>query len=80
MKLCDVFGLGILLTLVNSTVLPAQEISPGNGRDFRQLAVIDHQRRVAAWTGEKCIKDAGHTTGDNFSVQANLMLNDKAGD
>ena len=30
MKLCDVFGLGILLALVNSTVLPAQEISPGN--------------------------------------------------
>lgn len=30
MKLCDVFGLGRLLTLVNSTVLPAQEISPGN--------------------------------------------------
>lgn len=30
MKLCDVFGLGILLTLVNSTVLPAREISPGN--------------------------------------------------
>ena len=41
------------------------------------MAVIDRNGGVAAWTGEKCIKDAGHLTGENFSVQANLMLNDK---
>lgn len=52
-------------------------IAADEGRDFRQLAVIDHQGNVAAYTGKNCIKDAGHTLGDNFSVQANLMLNDR---
>jgi len=47
------------------------------GRDVRQLAVIDAQGNVAAHTGRKCIPDAGHIIGDNFSVQANMMLNDR---
>jgi len=51
-------------------------IGSDEGRDMRQLAIIDAQGRVAAWTGQACIPDAGHYTGENFSVQANLMLND----
>jgi uncharacterized Ntn-hydrolase superfamily protein len=47
------------------------------GRDVRQVAMIDTQGRVDAWTGAKNIQAAGHITGQNFSVQANLMLNDK---
>ena len=43
----------------------------------RQVAMIDAQGNVAAHTGEKCIPGAGHIEGDNFSVQANLMLNDE---
>lgn len=47
------------------------------GRDFRQLAVLDAKGNVAAFTGEKCIQFAGNITGDGFSVQANLMANDR---
>lgn len=46
-------------------------------RDVRQVAMIDAQGRVEAWTGSKDIQAAGHTVGKNYSVQANLMLNDK---
>lgn len=46
------------------------------GIDFRQVAVIDANGNVAAHTGKKCIKSAGHLIGDNYSVQANMMLND----
>ena len=46
-----------------------------SGRDVRQLAVLDAKGRSAAWTGKNCIPEAGHITGKNFSVQANLMLN-----
>ncbi len=52
-------------------------ISEDEGRDYRQLAIVDTKGNIASYTGEKCIPDAGHITGDNFSVQANLMLNDK---
>ena len=47
------------------------------GRDVRQVAMIDAQGRVDAWTGSKDIQAAGHFVGKNYSVQANLMLNEK---
>jgi len=52
-------------------------IKKDEGRDVRQLAILDSKGRVATWTGKKCIQAAGHITGTNFSVQANMMLNDK---
>ena len=42
-------------------------------KDVRQVAMLDAQGRVAAWTGPKCIAAAGHQVGDGYSVQANLM-------
>jgi uncharacterized Ntn-hydrolase superfamily protein len=45
--------------------------------EVRQVAMLDVSGKVAAHTGDKCIPAAGHVTGENFSVQANLMLNDK---
>ena len=42
-------------------------------KDVRQVAMVDRQGRVAAWTGPKCIQAAGHRTGTAYSVQANLM-------
>lgn len=47
------------------------------GKDFRQVAILDKSGRVATHTGKSCIDVAGHTNGENFSVQANMMLNDK---
>ena len=46
-------------------------------REVRQVAMIDSQGRVDAWTGKNDIAAAGHLVRQNFSVQANLMLNDK---
>lgn len=42
----------------------------------RQVAMIDINGKVAAHTGENCISAAGHQTGKNYSVQANLMENE----
>ena len=41
----------------------------------RQVAIIDNHGNVAAHTGDKCIAEAGHQVGHNYSVQANLMEN-----
>jgi len=48
------------------------------GREVRQVAMIDSQGRVAAHTGTRCIAEAGHVVDEDaqFSVQANLMEND----
>ncbi len=47
------------------------------GRDVRQVAFVDTSGNIAAHTGAKCIKDAAHLVGKGYSVQANMMLNDK---
>jgi len=52
-------------------------LAADEGRDVRQVAMIDAQGRVAAHTGSKAIQAAGHIVGKDFSVQANLMLNDR---
>ncbi|WP_210463705.1 DUF1028 domain-containing protein [Rufibacter roseolus] len=46
------------------------------GREVRQVAILDAKGGVATHTGKKCITYAGHITGKDFSVQANMMLNE----
>lgn len=46
-------------------------------REVRQVAMVDVQGRVAVHTGSLCIAEAGNETGEGFSCQANLMLNDR---
>jgi uncharacterized Ntn-hydrolase superfamily protein len=43
----------------------------------RQVAMVDAKGGVAAYTGRACIPDAGHHRGAQYSVQANLMANDR---
>jgi uncharacterized Ntn-hydrolase superfamily protein len=52
-------------------------IKGDEGREFRQLAVLDSKGRAASYTGKLCIQPAGNIVGENFSVQANLMSNDR---
>ncbi len=48
-------------------------IASDAGEAVRQVGMIDAGGVVAAHTGSKCIAAAGHRTGVNYSVQANLM-------
>ena len=50
-------------------------LAKDDGRDVRQVAMIDARGRVAVHTGSKCIEAAGDRPGINYSVQANLMSN-----
>jgi uncharacterized Ntn-hydrolase superfamily protein len=52
-------------------------ISEDEGRDVRQVSILDAKGRVATHTGVKCIKHAGHKIGENYSVQANMMLSEQ---
>ncbi|MEM7247661.1 MAG: M20/M25/M40 family metallo-hydrolase [Acidobacteriota bacterium] len=54
----------------------AKRTTADEGRDVRQVAVVDATGRVAAHTGSACIASAGHVVGDQFSVQANIMVDD----
>ena len=51
-----------------------------DGREVRQVAIVDARGNVAVHTGKKCIDFAGHHKGANYSVQANMMLNNTVPD
>lgn len=52
-------------------------VKKDEGKAFRQVAFLDATGKAAAHTGEKCVESAMHHVGENFSVQANMMLNDE---
>jgi uncharacterized Ntn-hydrolase superfamily protein len=69
------------LALLKAGLTPQQVvdslIGSDEGKDFRQLAVLDSKGNSAAYTGKKCVADASHLNGENYSVQANLMISNK---
>jgi uncharacterized Ntn-hydrolase superfamily protein len=42
--------------------------------EVSQMAVLDAHGQAAVHTGTRCIAEAGHRSGDGWSVQANMML------
>jgi uncharacterized Ntn-hydrolase superfamily protein len=70
-------GLDMMRTGKTAPETLKELLAKDEGREVRQVAMIDAQGRVDAWTGKNDIQAAGHIVGSNFSVQANLMLNDK---
>lgn len=52
-------------------------LAADSGEAVRQVAFVDARGVVATHTGARCIEAAGHFAGDGFSVQANMMHNDR---
>ncbi len=52
----------------------AELLAADDGRELRQVAMVDAHGHVAAHTGQRCMAAAGHEAGDAFSVQANIMV------
>jgi uncharacterized Ntn-hydrolase superfamily protein len=50
-----------------------QLIAADPGASGRQVAIVDRAGGVAAHTGDGCMPEAGHATGDGVSCQANIM-------
>lgn len=72
-------GLGLMKVGRTGPEALASMLAGDSGREVRQVAMIDAKGQVAAHTGAKCIQSAGHVvdTKGQFSVQANLMSNDR---
>ncbi len=70
-------GLALMRQGLSAPEALEQLLAEDPDREVRQVAMIDARGRVAVHTGKLCIAEAGHITGDQFSAQANLMLNDK---
>lgn len=68
-------GLEMIQSGKNAEETLATLLSDDEGREVRQVAIIDANGNVAVHTGNKCVDYAGHIKGLNYSVQANMMLN-----
>ncbi|MCA9672015.1 MAG: DUF1028 domain-containing protein [Myxococcales bacterium] len=66
-------GLALLRRGLSAKVVLQKLLASDKLRHNRQLAIVDARGGVAAWTGKRCIPDAGHQIGSGFSTQANLM-------
>lgn len=77
------FGIrGLQLLKAGKTAQQALDelLRTDEGRDVRQVAIADAKGNVAVHTGKKCIDFAGHRKGADYSVQANMMLNNTVPD
>ena len=68
-------GLELLKTGKTAQEVIDELIASDEGREVRQLAIVDSKGNSAGYTGAKCISEAGHFVGNGYSVQANMMLN-----
>lgn len=72
------------LALMEQGLTPQQALDAllknDTGEMFRQVAFLNTKGEVATHTGSSCIEAAGHRQGRNFSVQANMMLNNTVWD
>jgi len=66
-------GLALMRAGKSPSEALAALLATDEGRELRQVAMVDTSSQVATHTGARCIADAGHETGDGFSVQANMM-------
>lgn len=68
-------GLSLMKGGLTAEEALAKLLSEDEGKEVRQVAMIDIRGDVTAHTGKRCIESAGHRVGKNYSVQANLMEN-----
>lgn len=59
--------------------LSAQEVvdrltGADEGRDHRQLGVVDAKGNAATYTGKECLDWAGGRTGDGYAAQGNILV------
>ncbi len=70
-------GLALMQAGNTAPAALAELLAADDGREVRQVAMLDTQGNVQAYTGKNCIDYAGHKVGSNYSVQSNMMLGDK---
>lgn len=69
-------GLALMRQGLNAEQTLETLLKHDEGREIRQVALVNSQGNIAVHTGSRCIPAAGHLMGNNFSVQANMMVND----
>jgi uncharacterized Ntn-hydrolase superfamily protein len=66
-------GLGLLRERYAAEEVVARLVGADDGRDQRQLGVVDAHGGAATYTGAACLEWAGGTTGPGYAAQGNIL-------
>jgi uncharacterized Ntn-hydrolase superfamily protein len=67
-------GLALLREGLTAEQVVDRLTSADEGRDHRQLGVVDREGRSASFTGDECLEWAGGRTGPCYAAQGNILV------
>lgn len=70
-------GLELLRGGLSAEETVARLTEADDGRDDRQVGVVDGQGRAASYTGSACLDWAGGSTGHCFAAQGNILVSEE---
>jgi uncharacterized Ntn-hydrolase superfamily protein len=69
-------GLALLREGLTAEQVVERLTSADDGRDHRQLGVVDGQGKAATYTGRECMEWAGGRTGKCYAAQGNILVSE----
>src|SRR5918995_4507976 len=73
-------GLALLREGLSAEEVVERLTSEDEGRDHRQLGVVDQEGRSASFTGAECLDWAGGRTGTGYAAQGNILVSQETVD
>jgi uncharacterized Ntn-hydrolase superfamily protein len=70
-------GLELLRSGLSAEEAVVRLTEADEGRDDRQLGVVDAQGRASSYTGAACLDWAGGATGDCYAAQGNILVSER---
>jgi uncharacterized Ntn-hydrolase superfamily protein len=70
-------GITLLREWLSAEEVAQRLTDADDGRDHRQLGVVDRAGRAASFTGSECLEWAGGFTGDGYAAQGNLLVSEE---
>ncbi|HEY8235749.1 MAG TPA: DUF1028 domain-containing protein, partial [Gaiellaceae bacterium] len=67
-------GLSLLREGLSAEEVVQRLTAADEGRDQRQLGVVDREGRSASFTGDECLEWAGGRTGPCYAAQGNILV------
>jgi uncharacterized Ntn-hydrolase superfamily protein len=69
-------GLALLREGLSAEEVVERLSSADEGRDHRQLGVVDREGRASTYTGSECLEWAGGRTGKCYTAQGNILVSE----
>ena len=70
-------GLALLRDGLSASEVVERLTAEDDGRDHRQVGVVDANGRSASWTGPECNEWAGNQTGPSYAAQGNILVGEE---